>query len=69
MNAISKYKIGDIIEWYCDMEQCVHKGEIIFVNYACVGYPDINYEVETFCCGEMKTHFVDEDDVLSFNFN
>lgn len=60
----TKYKVGDIIYWYCDIEQCVHHGKILFINYAGVGYPDINYEVETICCGEKKIFFIDEYDVL-----
>ena len=41
----SRFKIGDTIFWYCDIEQCTHHAKIKFVNYAGVGYPDINYEV------------------------
>lgn len=60
----TKYKVGDIIYWYCDEEQCIHHAEVLFVNYAGVGYPDINYEVKTICCGEEKTLFIDENDIM-----
>lgn len=59
-----KYKVGDIIHWYCDVDNEIHHAEVLFVNYAGAGYPDINYEVETVCCGENKTLFINEYDVL-----
>lgn len=60
----TKYKVGDVISWYCDIEQCIHHAKVLFVNYAGAGYPDINYEVEVVCCGESKTLFIDENDVM-----
>jgi len=35
------------------------------VNYAGVGYPDINYEVTAECCGELKTLFIDEEKIIT----
>lgn len=54
MNIETKYKVGDIIYWFCDLDNKIHHAEVLFVNYAGAGYPDINYEVETVCCGEKK---------------
>lgn len=68
MEMQKKYKVGDIISWYCDMEQCIHKAKVLFVNYAGAGYPDINYEVKCICCGEEKTVFVDEMDTEGLPF-
>lgn len=64
MNIETKYKVGDIIYWFCDIDNKIHQAEVLFVNYAGVGYPDINYEVETVCCGEKKTLFIDEYDII-----
>ena len=64
----SRFKIGDTIFWYCDIEQCTHHAKINFVNYAGVGYPDINYEVSTICCGREQTIFVDENDAMEEDF-
>ncbi len=64
MAVETKYKVGDIIYWYCDIDNEIHHAEVLFVNYAGIGFPDINYEVETICCGENKTLFIDESDVL-----
>lgn len=66
MTIETKYKVGDIIYWYCDEEQCIHHAEVLFVNYAGAGYPDINYEVEAICCGELRTIFIDEYSVMDF---
>lgn len=65
-----KYKIGDTIYWYCDIEQVTHHAQVEFVNYAHVGgfYADINYEVEVMCCGERKTLFIDEDKAMPKDF-
>ncbi len=60
----TKFKIGDTIFWYCDKEQHVHSAEVEYVNYAGAGFPDINYEVHTICCGEKQTVFVDESDAM-----
>lgn len=60
----ARFKVGDIIFWYCDREQRVHKAQVEFVNYAGVGFPDTNYEVHTICCGEKRTVFVDENDAM-----
>lgn len=68
MSVETKYKAGDTIYWYCDVEQKIHHAKVLFVNYAGAGYPDINYEVETVCCGETKTLFIDEYDVIDLNF-
>lgn len=64
MKIETRYKVGDTIYWYCDMEQEVHQAEVLFVNYAGAGYPDISYEVEAVCCGEKRTLFIDEYDVI-----
>lgn len=64
----SRFKIGDTIFWYCDIERCTHHAKIKFVNYAGVGYPDINYEVSTICCGREQTIFVDENDAMEEDF-
>lgn len=64
MTIEPKYKVGDIISWYCDTDDIIHHAEVEFINYACVGYPDINYEVQTECCGKRKTLFIDEYDVI-----
>lgn len=61
----SRFKVGDTIYWYCDAEQCVHHAKVLFVNKAGAGYPDTNYEVKTFCCGEDRTVFVDEYDAMT----
>lgn len=68
MNIETKYKVGDIIYWLCDIDNKIHQAEVLFVNYAGVGYPDINYEVETVCCGEKKTLFIDEYDIIDTDF-
>lgn len=68
MTMKTRFKVGDIIYWYCDLEQKVHSAKVIFVNYACAGYRDINYEVKAFCCGEEKTLFIDENDAMSEDF-
>lgn len=60
----ARFKVGDIIFWYCDREQRVHKAQVEFVNYAGAGFPDTNYEVHTICCGEKRTVFVDENDAM-----
>ncbi len=60
----TRFNIGDIIYWYCDIDQCVHKAKVLFVNQAGVGYPDTNYEVKVECCGELKTIFIDENDAM-----
>ena len=63
----AKFRVGDTIFWYCDKEQCVHEATVDFVNYAGAGFPDINYEVNSICCGKMKTVFVDENDAMKEN--
>ncbi len=68
MNIETKYKVGDIIYWFCDIDNKIHQAEVLFVNYAGVGYPDINYEVETVCCGEKKTLFIDEYDIIDTDY-
>lgn len=68
MNIETKYKVGDIIYWFCDKDNKIHHAEVLFVNYAGAGYPDINYEVETVCCGERKILFIDECDVLETDY-
>lgn len=68
MTIKTKYKVGDIIYWYCDIDNEVHQAEVLFVNYAGVGYPDINYEVKTECCGESKTLFIDENEVIESDY-
>ena len=60
----TKFKVGDTIFWYCDKEQCVHNAKVEYVNFAGSGFPDINYEVHTICCGEEQTVFVDENDAM-----
>ena len=49
MTVETKYKKGDTIYWYCDTDDEVHHAEVQFVNYIPVGFPEINYEVETIC--------------------
>ena len=51
MAVETKYKKGDTIYWYCNTDDEVHHAEVQFVNYIPVGFPEINYEVETICCG------------------
>lgn len=68
MNIETKYKVGDIIYWFCDLDNKIHHAEFLFVNYAGAGYPDINYEVETVCCGEKKTLFIDEYDIIDTDY-
>ncbi|MBR5702933.1 MAG: hypothetical protein IKX45_01620 [Bacteroidales bacterium] len=59
-----KFKVGDIIYWYCDDDQRVHHAEVLFVNYALVGNRalDVNYEVLDECNGPAVTRFIDEYD-------
>ena len=64
----ARFQVGDTIFWFCDKEQCVHGATVEFVNSAGVGYPDINYEVHTVCCGEEQTIFVDENDAMENAF-
>lgn len=66
MNQFPKFNIGDTIYWYCDKEQRTHQATVKYVNFVHVGqfYDDINYEVETICCGETKTLFIDENEVM-----
>ena len=70
MHHPPKFNIGDMIYWYCDKEQRTHQAKVKFVNFVHVGqfYDDINYEVETMCCGEKKTLFIDETDVMPRDF-
>ena len=68
MNIETKYKVGDIIYWFCDLDNKIHHAEVLFVNYAGAGYPDINYEVETVCCVEKKTLFIDEYDIIDTDY-
>lgn len=68
MNIETKHKVGDIIYWFCDLDNKIHHAEVLFVNYAGAGYPDINYEVETVCCGEKKTLFIDEYDIIDTDY-
>lgn len=68
MNIETKYKVGDIIYWFCDLDNKIHHAEVLFVNYAGAGYPDINYEVETVCCGEKRTLFIDEYDIIDTDY-
>lgn len=63
----TKYKVGDSISWYCSTDDEIHHAEVLFVNYAGAGYPDINYEVNIECCGERKTLFIDENDIIEPN--
>lgn len=65
-----RFKVGDTIYWFCDIEQRTHNGVVRFVNCVHVGefYDDINYEVETVCCGEKKTMFIDESDAMAEDF-
>lgn len=63
----TKYKIGDIISWYCETDDEIHHAKVQFVNYAGAGYPDINYEVETICCNKRKTLFIDECNIIEPN--
>lgn len=63
-----KFKIGDRIFGYCDIEQRTHNGIIEFVNQTCAGYPEINYEVTVICCGEKRTVFIDEADAMENDF-
>mgnify|MGYP007056171779 CR=1 FL=1 len=66
METPPRFKVGDTIYWYCKKEQRIHHAKVDFVNYVHIGnfYDDINYEVEAVCCGEKKTMFIDEYDVL-----
>lgn len=61
-----RFKKGDTIYWYCDKEQRTHHAQVEFVNYVQAGefYDDVNYEVKTECCGEMRTLFIDENDAM-----
>ncbi|PBC72506.1 hypothetical protein [Fibrobacter intestinalis] len=59
-----QFKVGDTIYWYCDICDCVHSGVVKFVNRTFVGYKEINYEVEAFCCEEKKTLFIDYYDAM-----
>ena len=70
METPPRFKVGDIIYWYCDKEQKTHHAKVDFVNYVHIGkfYEDINYEVEFFCCGEKKTMFIDEYDAMPHDF-
>ena len=70
MDNPPKFKIGDTIYWYCDKEQRTHHAKVNFVNFVHIGslYDDINYEVEAECCGEKRTMFVDENDVMPIDF-
>lgn len=60
----SRFKVGDVIYWYCDTDDEIHHAEVLFVNYAGAGDPEINYEVETVCCGKRRTLFIDEYDAM-----
>jgi len=64
----TRFNVGDTIFWYCDAEETVHSAKVEFVNYAGCGYPDINYEVKTVCCGEEKTVFVNDEDAMEEEF-
>ena len=65
-----KFKIGDIIYWYCNKEQRTHQAQVEFVNYVHIGefYDDISYEVKAESCGEVRTLFIDENDAMSIDF-
>lgn len=64
----TKYKVGDTISWFCDTDYEIHTAKVEFVSYAGAGYPDINHEVETICCGEKRTLFIDEYGILNPDF-
>lgn len=66
METPPRFKVGDIIYWYCDREQKTHHARVDFVNYVHIGkyYDDINYEVKTEFCGEKITMFIDENDAM-----
>ena len=59
-----RFKVGDTIYWYCNDDDCVHHAEVQFVNFAKAAghYIDVNYEVETFCRGQKRTVFVDDEE-------
>ena len=71
MNILPKFKVGDTIYWYCNDEDCVHNAEVQYVNFIKLGgdYLDINYEVEAYCKGQMRTIFVDEEDAVDQDFS
>ena len=66
MTIPPKYKVGDLIYWYCKRDCCVHSAVVQFVNFAMAGdiYIEVNYEVEVECGGEIKTMFIDDYDVM-----
>lgn len=59
-----KLSVGDDISWFCDSCGEVHRGKVEFV-VAGFAYDCPHYEVLGECCGEEKTMFVDEYDVLT----
>ena len=62
-----RFEVGETRYWYCDIEQRTHKGFVNFVNFVHIGeyYKDINYEVESLCCGETKILFIDECETMA----
>ena len=65
-----KYKVGDIIYWYCSEDDCVHHAVVQYVNFAKVGehYLEVNYEVEAICKGEKRTLFIDDYDAMECEY-
>lgn len=61
-----KFGIGDRIYWVCNSCGKVHEGQVEFA-VAGFAYDPPHYEVAGACCGEEKTMFVSEWDVLPEN--
>lgn len=62
-NIKPRFGIGDTISWVCNSCDKIHEGVVKFAvpefTYNCP-----NYEVSVVCCGEEKTMYIDEWDVL-----
>lgn len=59
-----KYAVGDTISWFCDTCGETHTAKVAFA-VAGYAYDCPHYEVVAECCGEEKTMYVDEWDVLN----
>ncbi len=57
MEGKPRFNEGDIIYWYCDLDDRVHNATVLFVSYAKAGEAciDISYEVEDCVCGKKNS--------------
>ena len=67
VNQLSpQFSDGDIITWFCDEDDELHFGTVLYINKAMTATgAEINYEVEGELFGSPHTFFVDENNVIT----